>query len=71
MSRADNLKAGTKAGSGLATLGIAASPGVPQALAELTLDAGYNDLAAVERLFAKHANGIAAVIVEPIAANMG
>jgi glutamate-1-semialdehyde 2,1-aminomutase len=61
----------TKAGSGLATLGIAASPGVPRALAELTLDAGYNDLAAVERLFAKHANGIAAVIVEPIAANMG
>jgi len=61
----------TKAGSGLATLGIAASPGVPQALAELTLDAPYNDLAAVERLFAKHANAIAAVIVEPIAANMG
>ena len=41
----------TKAGSGLATLGIAASPGVPQALAQLTLDAPYNDLAAVERLF--------------------
>ncbi len=61
----------TKAGSGLATLGIAASPGVPQALAELTLDARYNDLAAVERLFAKHGSGIAAVIVEPIAANMG
>jgi glutamate-1-semialdehyde 2,1-aminomutase len=61
----------TKAGSGLATLGIAASPGVPQALAELTLDAPYNDLAAVERLFAKHGSGIAAVIVEPIAANMG
>jgi glutamate-1-semialdehyde 2,1-aminomutase len=61
----------TKAGSGLATLGIAASPGVPQALAELTLDAPYNDLAAVERLFAKHRSGIAAVIVEPIAANMG
>jgi glutamate-1-semialdehyde 2,1-aminomutase len=40
-----------KAGSGLATLGIAASPGVPQALAELTLDAPYNDLSAVERLF--------------------
>jgi glutamate-1-semialdehyde 2,1-aminomutase len=61
----------TKAGSGLATLGIAASPGVPQALAELTLDAGYNDLAAVERLFEKHGSSIAAVIVEPIAANMG
>jgi len=60
-----------KAGSGLATLGIAASPGVPQALAELTLDAPYNDLAAVERLFERHAKSIAAVIVEPIAANMG
>ena len=60
-----------KAGSGLATLGIAASPGVPQALAELTLDAPYNDLNAVERLFHAHPKAIAAVIVEPIAANMG
>ena len=60
-----------KAGSGLATLGIAASPGVPQALAELTLDAPYNDLAAVQGLFGRHAGDIAAVIVEPIAANMG
>jgi glutamate-1-semialdehyde 2,1-aminomutase len=61
----------TKAGSGLATLGIAASPGVPQALAQLTLDAPYNDLAAVEQLFEKHGQEIAAVIVEPVAANMG
>jgi glutamate-1-semialdehyde 2,1-aminomutase len=61
----------TKAGSGLATLGIAASPGVPQVLAELTLDAPYNDLAAAERLFESHGKSIAAVIVEPIAANMG
>jgi glutamate-1-semialdehyde 2,1-aminomutase len=61
----------TKGGSGLATLGIAASPGVPKALAELTLDAPYNDLAAVERLFEKHSKAIAAVIVEPVAANMG
>jgi len=60
-----------KAGSGLATLGIAASPGVPQALAELTLDAPYNDLAAVQSLFERHGSDIAAVIVEPIAANMG
>jgi glutamate-1-semialdehyde 2,1-aminomutase len=60
-----------KAGSGLATLGIAASPGVPQALAELTLDAPYNDLAAVQSLFGRHGGDIAAVIVEPIAANMG
>ena len=61
----------TKAGSGLATLGIAASPGVPQALAQLTLDAPYNDLSAVDRLFQKHGSSIAAVIVEPVAANMG
>src|SRR5277367_4539764 len=61
----------SQAGSGLATLGIAECPGVPQALAELTLNAPYNDLQAVERLFAGHADKIAAVIVEPIAANMG
>jgi len=60
-----------KAGSGLATLGIAASPGVPEPLAELTLDAPYNDLEAVERLFESHGHDIAAIIVEPIAANMG
>src|ERR1700693_2730505 len=61
----------SKAGSGLATLGIAASPGVPQALAALTLNAPYNDLAAVERQFEPHSDAIAAVIVEPVAANMG
>ncbi|HVB07462.1 MAG TPA: glutamate-1-semialdehyde 2,1-aminomutase [Candidatus Acidoferrales bacterium] len=61
----------SEAGSGLATLGIASSPGVPEALAALTLNAPYNDLGAVERLFAKHPNKIAAVIVEPVAANMG
>jgi glutamate-1-semialdehyde 2,1-aminomutase len=61
----------SKAGSGLATFGIAASPGVPQATAALTLDAPYNDLDAVERIFAAHPDGIAAVIVEPVAANMG
>ena len=61
----------SKAGSGLATFGIAASPGVPQATAALTLDAPYNDLAAVERIFDAHPDGIAAVIVEPVAANMG
>jgi glutamate-1-semialdehyde 2,1-aminomutase len=60
-----------KAGSGLATFGIAASPGVPEALAELTLNAPYNDLEAVERLFESHGHDIAAVIIEPIAANMG
>jgi glutamate-1-semialdehyde 2,1-aminomutase len=44
---------------------------VPQALAELSLNAPYNDLNAVERLFSQHSGKIAAVIVEPIAANMG
>jgi glutamate-1-semialdehyde 2,1-aminomutase len=61
----------SQAGSGLATLGIAECPGVPQALAQLTLNVPYNDLDAVEKLFAAHPGKIAAVIVEPIAANMG
>jgi glutamate-1-semialdehyde 2,1-aminomutase len=61
----------SQAGSGLATLGIAECPGVPQALAALTLNVPYNDLKAVEQVFAQHAGKIAAVIVEPIAANMG
>ncbi|MGH9863917.1 MAG: glutamate-1-semialdehyde 2,1-aminomutase, partial [Candidatus Acidiferrales bacterium] len=61
----------SEAGSGLATLGIASSAGVPEALASLTLNAPYNDLAAVEIFFAAHQNKIAAVIVEPVAANMG
>ncbi|MGC0772584.1 MAG: glutamate-1-semialdehyde 2,1-aminomutase, partial [Candidatus Acidiferrum sp.] len=61
----------SQAGSGLATLGIAECPGVPQALAELTLNVPYNDLGAVERMFSQHKDKIAAVIVEPIAANMG
>jgi glutamate-1-semialdehyde 2,1-aminomutase len=61
----------SQAGSGLATLGIAECPGVPESLAALTLNAPFNDLQAVERLFAQHAGKIAAVIVEPIAANMG
>lgn len=61
----------SQAGSGLATLGIAECPGVPQALAELTLNMPFNDLNAVEKVFAAHKNKIAAIIVEPIAANMG
>jgi len=59
------------AGSGLATLGISSSPGVPDVLANLTLNAPFNNLAAVEHLFAAHSEEIAAVIVEPVAANMG
>lgn len=61
----------SEAGSGLATLGIAACPGVPRALAELTLNAPYNDAATVEKLFEMHRGKIAAIIVEPVAANMG
>jgi glutamate-1-semialdehyde 2,1-aminomutase len=61
----------SEAGSGLATLSIAECPGVPQALAELTLNAPYNDLEVVDHFFAEHKDKIAAVIVEPIAANMG
>lgn len=61
----------SQAGSGLATLSISSSPGVPEAFARLTLNAPYNDAAAVERLFAENRGKIAAVIVEPVAANMG
>lgn len=61
----------SQAGSGLATLGIAASPGVPDELARLTINVPYNDAAAVVKIFAEHGSEIAAVIVEPVAANMG
>jgi len=61
----------SEAGSGLATLGIPASPGVPEQIAALTINLPYNDSAAVERAFAERPAQIAAVFVEPIAANMG
>lgn len=61
----------SQAGSGLATLGIAECPGVPEALAALTLNVPYNDLNVVEQIFSRHKDKIAAIIVEPIAANMG
>jgi glutamate-1-semialdehyde 2,1-aminomutase len=61
----------SEAGSGLATLGIAACPGVPEAFASLTLNTPYNDLAGVQSLFRKHPQKIAAIIVEAVAANMG
>src|SRR5580704_18558941 len=61
----------SQAGSGLATLGIAECPGVPEALAALTLNVPYNNLNAVEQVFVQHPGKIAAIIVEPIAANMG
>ena len=60
-----------KAGSGATTLGITTSPGVPPSVAVDTLNAGYNDLNSVSELFRAHEGRIAAVIVEPIAGNMG
>jgi glutamate-1-semialdehyde 2,1-aminomutase len=60
-----------KAGSGVATLGLPDSAGVPAAIAATTLVALYNDLDAVEKIFATHRDEISAVIVEPIAGNMG
>jgi len=60
-----------KAGSGVATLGLPDSAGVPKSFAEQTLVVPYNDVDAVRDVFEKHANEIAALIVEPVAANMG
>lgn len=59
------------AGSGLATLDIQAVPGVTAGVAQDTLTAAYNDIAAVQQLFAEHIHQIAAVILEPVAGNMG
>ena len=59
------------AGSGVATLGIPGSPGVPRAMAELTVQAPYNDLAAATKAFSRWPGEIACVIVEPVAGNMG
>ncbi|MGB9698822.1 MAG: glutamate-1-semialdehyde 2,1-aminomutase [Thermodesulfobacteriota bacterium] len=60
-----------KAGSGTITFGIPDSAGIPKAIAETTLVAPYNDLEAVRQLFAQNPAQIAAVIVEPVAGNMG
>jgi glutamate-1-semialdehyde 2,1-aminomutase len=60
-----------KAGSGVATLGLSDSAGVPASVAATTLIAPYNDLDAVAKLFDAHHGEIAAVIVEPVAGNMG
>jgi len=60
-----------QAGSGAMTLGIPTSPGVPAGAARDTLLARFNDLSSVESVFAEHHGQIAAVIVEPIAGNMG
>jgi glutamate-1-semialdehyde 2,1-aminomutase len=61
----------TTAGSGLATLDLPDSPGVPATYAQNTLTARYNDLSSVEQLFLRYPKEIAAVIIEPVAANMG
>jgi glutamate-1-semialdehyde 2,1-aminomutase len=60
-----------KAGSGMATLGIADTVGVPASFAATTIALPYNSIAAVEQTFAAHGNNIAAVIVEPVVGNMG
>lgn len=60
-----------KAGSGVATLGLPDSPGVPAELAKHTITVPYNDLEGVQRVFEQHGDEIAAVIVEPVAGNMG
>jgi glutamate-1-semialdehyde 2,1-aminomutase len=59
------------AGSGLATFGVPSSQGVPEALARLTLTCPYNDLESLARIFEMRGREIAAVIVEPVAGNMG
>jgi glutamate-1-semialdehyde 2,1-aminomutase len=66
---ADSLLVG--AGSGVATLGIPGSPGVPPELAALTVQAPFNDLDAVADAFRRWPDEIAAVLVEPVAGNMG
>jgi glutamate-1-semialdehyde 2,1-aminomutase len=60
-----------KAGSGVATLGIPDSPGVPVDLAQHTLTASFNDVGGVERILEAHRGKLACVIVEPVAGNMG
>ncbi|PMP77270.1 MAG: glutamate-1-semialdehyde-2,1-aminomutase [Sulfurihydrogenibium sp.] len=59
------------AGSGVATLGIPGTPGIPEELASLTIVLPYNDIEAVEEAFKKYGEDIACVIIEPVAGNMG
>jgi len=60
-----------KAGSGALTLGVPTSPGVPASTAENTITAPYNDLDTLRKIFSQEGENIAAVIVEPVAGNMG
>mgnify|MGYP001817585447 FL=1 len=59
------------AGSGVATLGIPGSPGVPEAVAQATLSLPFNDIEAVEKVMADKGDKVACIIVEPVAGNMG
>jgi glutamate-1-semialdehyde 2,1-aminomutase len=60
-----------KAGSGVATLGLPDSPGVPKGFSDTTITLPFNNTEAVERAFAAHGKSIAAIIVEPVCGNMG
>jgi glutamate-1-semialdehyde 2,1-aminomutase len=60
-----------KAGSGVATLGLPDSPGVPKGFSDTTITLPFNNVAAVEQAFAAHGAKIAAIIVEPVVGNMG
>src|SRR3978361_2549169 len=60
-----------KAGSGLATLNIQTVPGITAGVAADTLTCAYNDLNAVQQLVQQHRNEVAAIIIEPVAGNMG
>ena len=60
-----------KAGSGVLTLGIPDTPGIPESVTSNTIVLPFNDIEAVKETFSSHANQIAAVIVEPVAGNMG
>jgi glutamate-1-semialdehyde 2,1-aminomutase len=60
-----------KAGSGVATLGLPDSPGVPKGFSDTTITVPFNDVPALEQAFQNHADKIAAVIVEPVCGNMG
>ena len=60
-----------KAGSGVLTLGIPDTPGIPESVTRNTIVLPFNDMEAVKETFSNHANQIAAVIVEPVAGNMG
>lgn len=60
-----------KAGSGVATLGLPDSPGVPEGIAQNTITVPYNDMDSVQAVFEQYGDDIAAIIVEPVSGNMG